>query len=177
MCCVFFESFEVTTCVTLDFLRVFVCISQCCVYCTTPCLEALRQTSLLLLLKALGLREIQIPDTRYCYTCVFYIPRVWLFCFYLLLSHQNPPWTWGFVCVVLVVGVISVFDTVAFLACAHRVSSTCSDHMVTKWAMGKEVLSSLFHLRPWPNIGHCWSLLATLAAYFQIRICLMCTKD
>ncbi len=122
-CVVCFESFEVTTHVVLDFLRVFVCVSQHCLYCTTPCLEAPRQTSLLLLLKALGLREIQIYDACYCYTCVSYILRVWLFCFYLLLSHQNPPWTWGFVCVVLGVGVISVFDAVAFLACTHRVSS------------------------------------------------------
>ncbi len=60
----------------------------------------------------------------YCYTCVSYILRVCLLCFYLLLLHQNPPWTWGIVCVVLGVRVISVFDAVAFLACAHRVSST-----------------------------------------------------
>ncbi len=59
--------------------------------------------------------------------CVSYILRVCLLCFYLLLLHQNPPWTWGFVCVVLGVGVISVFDAVAFLACMHRVSSAHSN--------------------------------------------------
>ncbi len=41
-------------------------------------------------------------------------------CFYLIISSQE---LWGFVCVVLGVGVISVFDTVALLACIHRVSS------------------------------------------------------
>ncbi len=60
---------------------------------------------------------------RYRCTCVSYILRVWFSCFYLLLLHQNPPQTWGFVCVVLGVGVISVIDAVAFLACVHRVSS------------------------------------------------------
>ncbi len=98
-------------------------VSWCCVYCITPCLEAQRQLSFLLLLKAFGLREIEIRSARYFYTCVSYSQRVWLFRFYLLLSHQNSPRTWGFVCVVLGVGVISVFDAVAFLACAHRVSS------------------------------------------------------
>ncbi len=41
-------------------------------------------------------------------------------CFYRIISPQE---LWGFVCVVLGVGVISVFDAVAFLACMHRVSS------------------------------------------------------
>ncbi len=84
-----------------------------------------------LVLKAFGLREIEIRSARYFYTCVSYILRVWLFRFYLLLSHQNPPRTCGFVCVVLGVGVISVFDAVAFLACVHRVSSTSTSSSVS----------------------------------------------
>ncbi len=103
----------------------FVYVSWRCVDHTTPCLEAQWQLLLLLLLKAFGLREIEIRSVCYRCTCVPYILRVWFSCFYLLLSHQNPPRTWGFVCVVLGVGVISVIDAVAFLACMHRVSSPC----------------------------------------------------
>ncbi len=52
---------------------------------------------------------------------------------------------------------------------------TCLDHMVTKWAVGKEVLSSSFHLRPRPNLGLCSLLRLQVAAYFEICICLTIT--
>ncbi len=39
-CVVCFKSFEDILHVALDFVRVLWTVSQCCVYCTTPCLEA-----------------------------------------------------------------------------------------------------------------------------------------
>ncbi len=69
---------------------------------------------------------------------------------------SNPTaWPGGFVCVVFSVGVISVFDAVAFLACAHRVSSTGCQCTMMGASRGLAHDSSGFHC---PNIGGCCGL-------------------
>ncbi len=59
--------------------------------------------------------------------CILYSERVVVSFLSASITSESPTNLRVCVCSVGCEGVISVFDAVAFLACAHRVSSTCHD--------------------------------------------------